>query len=61
MDFGKLTTGYGILVFYGILAIITATVGYYFDKKNGFTNGYVAGVVISLLLWFTVGKKAAYL
>ena len=50
---------YGILAFYGILALITATVGHYFDKKNGFSNGYVTGVIISLILWFSVGKKAA--
>ena len=35
----------------------TATLGYYMDKKNGFTNGYVVGIAISLGLWFTVGKK----
>jgi len=51
--------GYGILVFYGLLAIITAAVGHHFDKKNGFSNGYVIGAVISLVLWFTAGKKMA--
>ena len=51
--------GYGILVFYGLLAIITAAVGHHFDKKNGFSNGYVVGAVISLVLWFTAGKKMA--
>lgn len=50
---------YGILVFYGVLAIITAAIGHYFDKQNGFSNGYVAGVIISLVMWFTYGKKAA--
>jgi hypothetical protein len=54
-----LTDAYGILVFYGILAIITATIGHYFNKKNGFSNGYVAGVIISLVLWFTAGRKMA--
>jgi len=54
-----LTDAYGILVFYGILAIITATIGHYFNKKNGFSNGYVAGVIISLALWFTAGRKMA--
>jgi len=54
-----LTRGYGILVFYGILAIVTAAIGHYFDKKNGFSNGYIVGVVISVILWFSYGKKAS--
>lgn len=54
-----LTRAYGILVFYGILAIVTAAIGHYIDKKNGFSNGYIAGVVISVLLWLTYGKKAS--
>jgi hypothetical protein len=52
-------TAYGILVFYGILAIIAAALGNYFDKKNGFSNGYVIGTILSLILWFTVGRNAA--
>jgi hypothetical protein len=51
--------GYGILVFYGILAIICAAIGNYWDKKNGFSNGYVVGNILSLVLWFTVGRAAA--
>jgi hypothetical protein len=53
------TTAYGILIFYGLLAIIGAAIGNYFDKKNGFSNGYVAGTVLSLVLWFTAGRKMA--
>jgi hypothetical protein len=53
------TTAYGILIFYEILAIIGASIGSHFDKKNGFSNGYVAGTVLSLVLWFTVGRKMA--
>ena len=53
------TTSYSILVFYGVLAIITAAIGNYLDKKNGFSNGYVVGVILSLVLWFTVGRKMA--
>ncbi len=52
-------TAYGILVFYGLLAIICAAVGHHFDKKNGFSNGYVVGTIINLVLWFTVGRKMA--
>ena len=52
-------TAYGILVFYGLLAIICAVVGQHFDKKNGFSNGYVIGTIINLVLWFTAGRKMA--
>ena len=52
---------YAILVFYGLLAIVCAAVGNYLDKKDGFSNGYVFGVVLSLVLWFWVGKKAAHM
>jgi hypothetical protein len=54
-----LTRAYGILVFYGVLAIVTAAIGHYIDTRNGFSNGYIVGVVISVLLWFAYGKKAA--
>ncbi len=53
------TTAYGILIFYGLLAIIGAAIGNYFEKKNGFSNGYVAGTVLSLVLCFTAGRKMA--
>jgi len=53
------STAYGILIFYGLLAIICAAIGNHFDKKNGFSNGYVAGTILSLILWFTVGRKMA--
>ena len=53
------TTAYGILIFYGLLAIIGAAIGNQFDKKSGFSNGYVAGTVLSLVLWFTAGRKMA--
>ena len=49
----------GILVFYGILSIITALIGNYINKKNGFTWGYILGNVISIILWITVGEKAS--
>ena len=26
-------------------------------KKEGFTNGYVVGIILSLLLWFMKGEK----
>jgi hypothetical protein len=48
---------YSILAFYSLLTIIAASVGHYFDKTNGFSYGYVFGACISLVLWFTYGKK----
>ena len=32
---------------------------HYFDKKNGFSYGYVVGAVLSLVLWFGGGRKMA--
>jgi len=28
-------------------------------KKNGFSDGYVIGTALSLVLWFTAGRKMA--
>ena len=44
---------------YGLLAIIGATIGNHFCKKNGFSDGYVVGTALSLVLWFTAGRKMA--
>jgi len=59
MNFEKLETAYMILTFYAVLMSVSASIGYNMDKKNGFTNGYIVGIVISLVLWFTMGKKYA--
>jgi hypothetical protein len=53
------SNAYPILVFYGILAIVCAALGNHFDKKNGFSNGYVVGTVLSLVIWFNAGRKMA--
>lgn len=55
--FNELKTAYGVLIFYTLLMMITATVGYKMDTKDGFTKGYIVGMVISVVLWFSVGKK----
>ena len=55
--FNELKMAYGVLIFYALLMMATATIGYKMDKQNGFTNGYIVGMVISLVLWFIVGKK----
>lgn len=50
---------YGILGIYGYLLIIFAAIGNYFDKKNGFSNGFVFATILNLVLWFTFGRKIA--
>ena len=55
--FDELKVAYGVLIFYSLIMIGTATVGYYMDKKNGFTSGYMIGISLSLGLWFGAGKK----
>ena len=59
MNFDKLGNAYIVLAFYAVLMSVAAFIGYKMDKKNGFTNGYIVGMVISLVLWFTMGKKYA--
>jgi len=49
-------TAYGILAFYGILSMITAAIGHFVMGKPGFTYGYIAGLLISVWLWFSYGK-----
>lgn len=60
MTYSHTTVSYMILVFYGILAIITATIGNYLMPKGGFSMGYLVGAVLSIVLWLTVGKKYAH-
>ena len=55
----QLTEAYCILVFYGLLSIVGATIGNHYDEKRGFTKGYVLGTILSVLLWYTIGHKAA--
>jgi hypothetical protein len=32
---------------------------YYLGNESGLGKGYVFGTIVSILLWFTVGKKKA--
>jgi len=51
---------YMVLAFYGILCILTAFLGsmvYRKDVRDGFSVGYLVGVLISVILWMTVGYK----
>jgi len=50
---------YFILVFYGLLVIVAATIGNLVDKKNGFSTGYLVGTALCLVLWFFMGRKMA--
>ena len=47
-----------IMFFYALLScFIMPALGYYFMGVSGLSNGYVLGTIVSLILWFTVGKK----
>lgn len=52
------TTFWMIMFFYALLScFIMPYIGYYFMGVSGLSNGYVVGTILSLILWFTVGKK----
>ena len=55
----KTMVGYGILIFYALITLISAGIGNHLNKKNGFSNGYYVGTIISLSLWILFGRKAA--
>tara|TARA_B100000900_G_scaffold389321_1_gene382117 strand:- start:2052 stop:2270 length:219 start_codon:yes stop_codon:yes gene_type:complete len=55
-----LVPAYMALVFYLVVMVVTSTLGYTIDKKDGFTYGLVFGVAVSLVLWFQYGRKMAY-
>ena len=55
-----LVPAYMALVFYLVVMVVTSTLGYTVDKKDGFTYGLVFGVAISLVLWFQYGRQMAY-
>jgi hypothetical protein len=35
-------------------------IGYYYMGMKGLGDGYVLGTIVSLILWFTFGKKMIY-
>jgi len=53
----KLSKPYFILLFYCTILFITSTLGFVLDKKKGFTNGMITGMIVSLYLWFNYGKR----
>ena len=49
-----------VMLFYAFLScFIAPSIGYYFKGINGLGQGYVAGSVLSVVLWFAIGKKYA--
>lgn len=56
----KLQSFIGIMAFYVILSYVVFPLGfYYFVDKSLLSagNGFVFGSVISIVLWYSVGKK----
>ncbi len=49
-----------VMFFYAILScVVSPYIGYHLKGNAGLGQGYVVGTVLSLMLWFTVGKKYA--
>ena len=48
-----------IMVFYAVLScFLMPVIGqYYLGNETGLGKGYIVGTIMSMLLWFTVGKK----
>lgn len=56
----KLQTFAGIMVFYVFLSYVVFPLGfYYFVEKSLLSagNGFVIGSVVSIVLWYSFGKK----
>jgi hypothetical protein len=49
-----------VMLFYAILSCaVSPYIGYKLKGNAGLSQGYVVGTMLSLILWFTVGKKYA--
>lgn len=56
----KLQTFLGIMMFYILLSYILGPILFYYLGEKTLINagnGFIAGSIISILLWVTVGKK----
>jgi len=56
----KLTTFIGVMIFYIVLSYVIFPLGFYYlvDKSlSSAGNGFVVGSIISVLLWYSYGKK----
>jgi len=50
---------WGIMFFYAILSCFFGpfVFHYFIPNRNGYEIGYIIGTIVSVILWFTVGKK----
>lgn len=49
-----------VMAFYALLSFVVGPlIGNHFKGREGLSQGYIAGSVISVGLWLTVGKKYA--
>ena len=49
-----------VMIFYAVLScFIMPYLGYYIKGVQGLGQGYIVGTIVSLILWFLVGKKMA--
>ena len=49
-----------VMAFYALLScVVGPLIGKHFKGQEGLSQGYVAGSLISVGLWLTVGKKYA--
>ena len=47
-----------VMFFYALLScFIMPFLGYYIKGVQGLSQGYILGTVVSVILWFAVGKK----
>ena len=55
----KLQAFIGIMAFYAILTYVIFPLAFYYFKRTFASagNGFIAGSLISILLWLSVGRK----
>ena len=56
----KLQTFIGIMVFYIILSYVIFPLSFYYLAGKSLTaagNGFIIGSIVSIILWYNIGKK----
>ncbi len=54
----KMDKFWSVMIFYALLScFIMPFLGKKFMGQGGLEKGYIMGTVVSMILWFTVGKK----
>jgi hypothetical protein len=56
LNISKFSTAFMIIFFYALLICIFGIIGDNI-KIIGFNNGLIIGLILSIILWFTIGKK----